>query len=114
MDGAASDLRTGLPWQMVEIHEPIRLLIVCETTPEIMLGIMKKHPTIGMMAEKGWVQLAVLDPDSPRVQVFRAGGFHEYISRATTLPQAASSADWYHGWREHLEFAEIAAAPAAQ
>ena len=28
MDGAASDLRTGLPWQMVEIHEPVRLLFV--------------------------------------------------------------------------------------
>ena len=34
MDGAASDLRTGLPWQMVEIHEPVRLLFVCETTPD--------------------------------------------------------------------------------
>ena len=30
MDGSASDLRTGLPWQMVEIHEPVRLMIVCE------------------------------------------------------------------------------------
>lgn len=30
MDGAASDLRTGLPWQMVEIHEPVRLLFVIE------------------------------------------------------------------------------------
>src|SRR5262245_22146724 len=28
MDGAQSDLRTGLPWQMVEIHEPTRLAIV--------------------------------------------------------------------------------------
>ena len=37
MDGAASDLRTGLPWQMVEIHEPVRLLFVIETTPETML-----------------------------------------------------------------------------
>ena len=26
MDGHASDLRTGLPWQMVEIHEPVRQL----------------------------------------------------------------------------------------
>src|SRR5581483_1742620 len=26
MDGHASDLRTGLPWQMVEIHEPVRIL----------------------------------------------------------------------------------------
>ena len=34
MDGHASDLRTGLPWQMVEIHEPVRILFVIETTPE--------------------------------------------------------------------------------
>ena len=34
MDGHASDLRTGLPWQMVEIHEPVRILFVVETTPE--------------------------------------------------------------------------------
>jgi hypothetical protein len=34
MDGAMSDLRTGLPWQMVEIHEPVRLLFVIETTAE--------------------------------------------------------------------------------
>ncbi len=33
MDGAQSDLRTGLPWQMVEIHEPTRLAIVVEGTP---------------------------------------------------------------------------------
>ena len=31
MDGHASDLRTGLPWQMVEIHEPVRLLLVVES-----------------------------------------------------------------------------------
>ena len=34
MDGAASDLRTGLPWQMVEIHEPVRSLFLLETTAE--------------------------------------------------------------------------------
>ena len=43
MDGAASDLRTGLPWQMVEIHEPVRSLFVIETTPEAMLRIMERN-----------------------------------------------------------------------
>lgn len=107
MDGAASDLRTGLPWQMVEIHEPVRLLIVCETTPEIMLGIMAKHPVIGTMAAKGWVQLAVLDPHSQNIIVFQAGKFHDYRPRSSRLPVSPSSIEWYHGWREHLEFAEI-------
>ncbi|HEV3121600.1 MAG TPA: DUF2309 domain-containing protein, partial [Isosphaeraceae bacterium] len=46
MDGAQSDLRTGLPWQMVEIHEPVRSLFLIETTPEAMLGIMHRNEGI--------------------------------------------------------------------
>ncbi len=107
MDGAASDLRTGLPWQMVEIHEPMRLLIVCETTAEIMVAIMAKNPTIGTMAAKEWVQLAVLDPSSSHVQLFCKGRFEPYRPQTQQLPVAASSTDWYRGWRDHLEFAVI-------
>src|SRR5205085_2169248 len=62
MDGAQSDLRTGLPWQMVEIHEPTRLVIVCETTPEIMLGMLARNPSMDQLVRNRWVQLAVLDP----------------------------------------------------
>ena len=107
MDGAASDLRTGLPWQMVEIHEPVRLLIVCETTAETMLGVMDRNPVIGGMARQGWVQLAVLHPETGEVKVFRDSEFREYGPQADELPRAASSADWYRGWRDHLEFAVI-------
>ncbi len=109
MDGAASDLRTGLPWQMVEIHEPIRLLIIVETKSETMLRIMSRIEVIGRMARNGWVQLATQDPETAKLQVFRDGAFHDYIPQAETLPHAASSVDWYRGWREHLEFAEISA-----
>ena len=38
---------------MSEIHEPVRLSIVCETTPEVMTGIMDRVPMIGNMARKG-------------------------------------------------------------
>jgi uncharacterized protein YbcC (UPF0753/DUF2309 family) len=107
MDGAASDLRTGLPWQMVEIHEPIRLLVVCETTPEIMTGILKTNPALGTMADKGWIQLAVLRPDSSEIFLYERGQFERYQPTSTELPVASSSVDWYRGWREHLEFAEI-------
>ncbi|MBM3982727.1 MAG: DUF2309 domain-containing protein, partial [Planctomycetes bacterium] len=107
MDGAASDLRTGLPWQMVEIHEPVRLLIVCETTPEVILGILRRNPALGEMATNGWVQLAVLDPNGAAIQHFHKGAFRPYAPGADVLPGAASSADWYRGWRDHLEFAEI-------
>ena len=107
MDGAASDLRTGLPWQMVEIHEPVRSLFIIETTPEAMLRIMDRNEGIGRLCRNGWVQLAVLDPETREISVFQDGAFRPYQPQAAVLPQAASSVDWYRGWRDHLEFAEI-------
>ena len=107
MDGAASDLRTGLPWQMVEIHEPVRLLFVVETTPAAMLGIMDRNATIGILVRNGWVQMTVLDPGSGAIHVFRDGAFRPYEPQAEALPHAPSSTDWYRGWRDHLEFAII-------
>jgi uncharacterized protein YbcC (UPF0753/DUF2309 family) len=113
MDGAASDLRTGLPWQMVEIHEPVRLLIVCETTPEVMLGIMRQDTPVGKtvesMTRNGWVYLALLDPNSQKIWMYRDGEFRPYSRQADELPTAATSLDWYRGWRDFLEFAEIGA-----
>jgi uncharacterized protein YbcC (UPF0753/DUF2309 family) len=107
MDGAASDLRTGLPWQMVEIHEPVRSLFIIETTPEAMLSIIDRNAAIGRLCRNGWVQLAVLHPETRAVSTYEDGAFRPYRPRASVLPKAASSVDWYRGWREHLEFAEI-------
>ena len=108
MDGAASDLRTGLPWQMVEIHEPVRLLFVSRRRRRRCCGIMDSTRRSGRMVRNGWVQLAVLDPDSPAIQVFRDGGVPRRTSRRPTSCRGPpSSVDWYRGWRDHLEFAEI-------
>jgi len=107
MDGAASDLRTGLPWQMVEIHEPVRILFVVEARPETLFRIMEREPAIGRLVRNEWVRLAALDPDSPTVRVYRNGAFHAFEPRVDRLPRAASSVEWYRGWRDHLEFAEI-------
>jgi uncharacterized protein YbcC (UPF0753/DUF2309 family) len=107
MDGAASDLRTGLPWQMVEIHEPVRNLFIVEAKPETLLKVLDRDPGIARLVRNDWVRLATLDPDTQAVRVYRGGAFHDYQPQAERLPRAASSVDWYRGWREHLEFAEI-------
>lgn len=107
MDGAASDLRTGLPWQMVEIHEPVRIVFILETTPEIIARIMERNPAIAQVFRNGWALLALLDPQSQTLRLFRNGTFHEYGPEAEQLPWAPSSVDWYRGWRDHLEFAQI-------
>ncbi len=107
MDGAASDLRCGLPVQSTEIHEPVRCLFVIETTTAGILKIMKDNPVIGRILGNGWAQLAVLDPDSNRIQVYQNGEFRLYEPTLTELPKASSSVDWYRGWRNHLAFAYI-------
>ncbi|MGA2702172.1 MAG: DUF2309 domain-containing protein [Isosphaeraceae bacterium] len=107
MEGALSDLRTGLPWQMVEIHEPVRIMFIIETTVEAMLQIMDRNEGIGKLCRNRWVRLAVLDPATGELSLFQLGGFRPYQPQAGVLPKAASSVDWYRGWRDHLEFAEI-------
>lgn len=107
MDGASSDLRPGLPWQGVEIHEPVRLLMVIETTPQGIELIMSRSEAVRNIIQNGWVQLALLDPDSNNILVYREGTFHVLQPSITDLPKAPTSADWYRGWREHLEFAQI-------
>jgi uncharacterized protein YbcC (UPF0753/DUF2309 family) len=107
MDGAASDLRPGLPWQMVEIHEPVRLLFVVETTAQAVVTIMDRHPNIGKMCRNHWIQLAVLDPHSSKIEEFRHGRFQTYKPETGRLPRTPSSLDWYRGRRDHLGFARI-------
>ena len=107
MEGAASDLRTGLSQQMVEIHEPVRILFVIETTAQGMLTVIEGNPTIKQLCYNRWVQLAVLDPHSQKIQLFQGERFVPYQPLATELPIVKCSTDWYRGWRDHLGFAEI-------
>jgi uncharacterized protein len=107
MDGAASDLRSGLPWQMVEMHEPVRLLFVIETTPEKMLDIMRRNAEIGRLCMNGWVQMATLSPESNQLHLLWRGDFVPYEPEHLQLPCEASSLAWYRGQREHLGYAQI-------
>ncbi len=95
MDGHASDLRTGLPWQMVEIHEPVRMLFVIETTPERLARVIAASPSLAQLVENRWIRVATIDPVSGRVHVRRGTGFEEFSERLERLPVALSSAEWY-------------------
>jgi uncharacterized protein YbcC (UPF0753/DUF2309 family) len=64
MEGADSDLRTGLPWQMVEIHEPMRLLVVVEQTPAVLTAILNRQPPLQELINNGWIILASKNPST--------------------------------------------------
>ncbi|MDE3167645.1 MAG: DUF2309 family protein [Acidobacteriota bacterium] len=109
MDGHASDLRTGLPWQMVEIHEPVRMLFVIETTPDRLSGVIDAIPYLKQLVDNRWVRVATLDPVSGRVHVRRGAAYEEFTERLERLPVALSSAEWFAGKPQHLPMAWIQA-----
>lgn len=63
-NGADGDLRTGLPYQMVEIHDPIRLLMVVEQVPELVNKVITASSALLEWVNNNWVHLVVLDPIS--------------------------------------------------
>lgn len=107
MNGHASDLRTGLPWQMVEIHEPVRNLFVVETTPEIVGRVIGANALLSEFLNNRWIRLSTMDPDTGSVHVWRDGTFELQTIEAGELPNARSSRDWYDGKREHLPVARV-------
>ncbi len=102
MDGHLSDLRTGLPLQMVELHEPVRLLMVVEATPARLLEIAGRQPVVRELVVNRWVQLVSVDPDTGEMQVFDESGFSPYSPRADELPRVQRSGLWYAGRTGHL------------
>jgi uncharacterized protein YbcC (UPF0753/DUF2309 family) len=107
MDGHASDLRTGLPWQMVEIHEPVRILFVVETTPDRLENVINASASLKQLVENRWIRLATIDPVSGCVHVRRDSGFEEFHEALERLPVALSSHEWYVGKLQHLPMAWI-------
>jgi uncharacterized protein YbcC (UPF0753/DUF2309 family) len=103
LEGAASDLRTGLPRQMIEVHEAMRLLVVVEHSIDVLTAIYQRQPAVREIVANAWVQLVALDPDSGAIHRFVPGtGWVEWKPEGGDLPRVQRSGDWFRGEREPL------------
>lgn len=109
MNGHASDLRTGLPWQMVEIHEPVRVLFVVESTPALLETVIGRSSVLHELMANRWIRLSTVDPDDGCIHVWRDGCWELQPEPSLELPSAPSSRLWYERSREHLPVARIGA-----
>jgi uncharacterized protein len=108
MDGAASDLRPGLPWQGVDIHEPVRLLFIIEATTTTLMKLLDQNSTLRNIFRNHWSHLATIDPYTNQMYRFSKDRFVLFQpEEPETFPTALQSQDWYQGKREHLPFALI-------
>ncbi len=107
MSGHSSDLRTGLSRQMVEIHEPMRLLTIVEATPETLLAIAGRVPVVKELVVGRWMQLIAMDPETGKFQEFTDKGFVPIEPTSEVLAKVRSSVEWYQGKLDHLPPARI-------
>ncbi|MBK7182470.1 MAG: DUF2309 domain-containing protein [Bacteroidetes bacterium] len=73
------DLRPGLPVQMIEVHDPVRLLIIVEHFPGIVLNTIQSTPEMYEWFINEWVHLIAIDPETNKFHYFKNGTFEEYI-----------------------------------
>lgn len=108
MNGMQGDLRTGLTWQMVEIHEPVRILFIVENTPERALATFRANPLLWEFLENRWIRLATVDSASAEIRMYRGGGSFETVDGSEVdLPTVRSSSEYHLNRMEHLPIVRV-------
>jgi hypothetical protein len=77
-NGIDGDLRPGLPSQMIEVHDPVRLLIIVEHLPEVVLDTIQRNEETYEWFINEWVNLVVVHPETKEFYSFKEGGFVNY------------------------------------
>ncbi|HMK03971.1 MAG TPA: DUF2309 domain-containing protein [Ferruginibacter sp.] len=72
------DLRPGLPWQMIEVHDPVRLLVIVEQKPEVVLKAIQSSPEVFEWYKNEWVHIIALHPGEKQFYYFKDGAFAKY------------------------------------
>ncbi len=72
------DLRPGLHLQTVENHDPVRLLMMVEHRPEVVLKVVAASAAMYDWFDKGWVHLVAVSPEDGQLYYFKDGQFLLY------------------------------------
>jgi uncharacterized protein YbcC (UPF0753/DUF2309 family) len=79
------DLRAGLPWQMIEVHDPMRLMIIVEHFPAVVLKVIQSVPEMYQWFINEWVHLSVINPETDELFYFKEGNFVSYKPMANKI-----------------------------
>jgi uncharacterized protein YbcC (UPF0753/DUF2309 family) len=74
-NGFDGDLRPGLPSQMIEVHDPVRLMIIVEHFPEIIMNVVRSADAMYEWYINDWIHLVSIHPETRQLSVFKDGVF---------------------------------------
>lgn len=86
-NGIDGDLRPGLPSQMIEVHDPLRILVIAEHFPEKVTYAITKNPSTYEWFKNDWVKLIAIHPQTKEVFEFKNETFISYktVQKEATL-----------------------------
>jgi uncharacterized protein len=85
-NGIDGDLRPGLPTQMTEVHDPIRLMIIVEHFPEVVLMSIKRNAATYEWFKNDWIYLVSVEPNDKKMYLFQNEEFVPYFPPELTMP----------------------------
>jgi uncharacterized protein len=80
------DLRPGLPVQMIEVHDPVRLLVMVEHFPEIVLKTIQNTPEMFEWYGNEWVHIVAIHPETRQYYYLKNGVFQLYTPLTSGIP----------------------------
>lgn len=78
VNGTDGDLRHGFPNQMIEIHDPIRLLVIVEHFPEIVLKTIQTTPDTYEWYNNDWIHIVSMHPETKEFWLIKDGKISIY------------------------------------
>ncbi|MFO0594368.1 MAG: putative inorganic carbon transporter subunit DabA [Myxococcaceae bacterium] len=85
--GSKSDLRLGLARQMVELHEPMRPLVLIEAAREHLDAVIEGDGRLRDLVRHDWARLGRIDPATGAMEWWTLAG---WVPWRTRFPEAAA------------------------
>jgi uncharacterized protein YbcC (UPF0753/DUF2309 family) len=106
-NGIDGDLRTGLPSQMIEVHDPYRLLVIVEHHPDVVLKTIQKNPATWEWFANEWVRIVAFDPDLKQMYILKNGVFEAYETLQKEVQKVQSMTAQFRKDHENLPIVEL-------
>ena len=101
-NGIDGDLRPGLPSQMIEIHDPMRMLFIVEHYPDVLLDTIQRLYATYEWFINEWVHLIAAHPETNELFLFQKGAFYPYKSYTEAIEEAIDLTSLFITHRDNL------------
>lgn len=90
VSGSRGDVRIGLATQMIEIHEPVRVMAIIEAENDLVFKTVVSHRRLKRLIENGWMRVIAMDPVAGTLSEHIGGQWHSLAVPPLTASPASS------------------------